>query len=273
MITEFTIYQLTIQGHAANTAKAYAKDLVSFVSYIKLHKQDARWSTITKDDVEAYMTYLANGGMQPASRNRHLAAIGQLYNYMKYKGYDVENPARFIPRAKIAQKVPNTIPVEDLKKAIKHSTGDIAIIIETLLTTGIRIQELLDMKTEDLDAMNNLIKIHGKGMKERLVYTTAENMRNLVRYANGTKGWLFGHLTQEQVRQDIYDSLKNISQAPQLSPHAIRHTFSTEMAKNGINTSSLAQILGHNSIRTTQRYIDFGQQQASAAYSRYQTFA
>lgn len=271
MINEFTTYLVSIRGLSRNTANAYRKDLKTFVTFIRENEKDARWSTITREHLDKYVIYQTERGLKPATTNRHLAAISSLYDYMKREGYKVENPARYESRRKMVETIPNTIPLEDLKKCIQVADGMIKYIIETLLYTGVRIQECLDIRKSDLDAMNNTIKIHGKGMKERIVYTSPENMEHLIKvsqqYTNEQR--VFGYWSQREVRHAIYEVLRPLTTASQVSPHAIRHTFATTMSQAGTNAPTLAKILGHESIKTTQKYIDLGQQRTAAAYESY----
>lgn len=261
MIQEFKTYLIEVKGYSTNTAAAYEKDLRTFVRFCKEYDTSARWSTISREHLDAYLSYQYKRGLKPATTNRHLASIGALYNYMKRQGYKIDNPSRFESRRKIEKTEPNTIPVEDIKKAASKMHGPLKIITLTLLHTGIRIQELLDITRQDLDVQNNIIKIHGKGKKQRLVYTTPENMKDLVREAGQRRldAAIFGSWTQEEVRRAMYIAMRPETAAPQVSPHAIRHTFATETAKAGANAPALAKMLGHESIKTTQRYIDSAQ--------------
>lgn len=272
MIREFQTYLVSIKGCSQNTANSYGKDLRTFVAFIREYDSNARWSTITREHLDAYIIRQSERGLKATTTNRHIAAISSLYDYMKRQGLQVENPARYESRRKEVQRVVNTIPLEDLKKAIETAEGSIKVIIETLLHTGIRVQELLDIKRQDLNAAAHTILIHGKGAKERTVQTSPGNMAHLLEYAKGYRPSepIFMFWDQREVRRAIYNVLKPISQARQLSPHAIRHTYATTMAQAGVNAPTLAKMLGHDDIRTTQKYIDLGQQRTAEAYKAYQ---
>lgn len=271
MIKEWTNYLVTIKGYSRNTSSSYEKDVRAFACHMRTQRADARWSNITRSDIDIYIISMKEAGKKPATINRHLAAISSIYNYMKREGYDIENPARYESRQPIAERIPNTIPVEDIKKAISQVDQNMGLIIETLLTTGIRIQELLDMTPRDLRPQDNTIKIKGKGGKERLVYTTPENMSHLLNYTGPLSKFepIFIWWTQRDIRAAMYNAFKGITTARQVSPHAIRHTYATEMAKAGMQAPTLQRLLGHTQLKTTQRYIDFGQLQGRDEYNRY----
>lgn len=257
MIHDFIRYQMSIKGQAINTATAYRRSLWKFARWAKEHKEDARWSNITREDIDAYITDEANRGMAPATTNGDLAAISELYKYLKRQGYEVENPCRYETRRKIAKRQPNTIRMEELIEAYKHSAGTAKSMIGLLMTTGIRIQELLNMRAEDTNPETGAIKIHGKGAKDRTVWTPQEILQEATK-GKPRYGLLFEQ-TQEAARHIIYEALKRYCTAPQLSPHAIRHTYATYLATRGANVTDIAKILGHDNISTTQKYIDMTQ--------------
>ena len=257
MITNFINDLLAIQGYSQHTAIAYRKDLQQFVEFIKQYYNGARWSTISADMIEHYIITLAAGGELATTTNRKLAAISSIYRYFKRHGHAINNPAQFISRRKIAEKIPNTIPVEQLQAAYDNTIGSVKVMLGLLITTGIRIGEMLAIRWEDVDITSNTIKIHGKGQKERLVKVPERQMYE-IKYAyprQNLKDAIF-HTSQFETRVMIYQALTPYCKAKQLSPHAIRHTFATEMAKAGANAPTIAKALGHKNIKTTQHYID-----------------
>lgn len=270
MIQEFLIYLKDIRGYSANTIHAYGKDLTSFVRWMKKHDARATWSTITREDIDAYSVYMAESGMKPASSNRHLASISSLYGYFRRQGLPVDNPCRFASRRKIGANIPNTIPVDELQQAYTHAEGCTKIMIGLLATTGVRISELLSLEWSDIDFYNCSIRIHGKGMKQRIVPTTYESLRLLedIKQHTHADGRLF-HFDQRHARYMIWAALKPFSQAHQLSPHAIRHTMATNMANHGTNVTTIAKVLGHSDIKTTQKYIDMTQADTRKAVLRH----
>lgn len=180
------------------------------------------------------------------------------------------NPARFQSRRKVGHHLPNTIPSEDLQAAYEHSVGVVHVWIGLLSTTGIRISELLSLKWEDIDFKTCAFEINGKGNKDRLVYTTPEYLE-LLKQAyerHPSEGRIFRY-SERDARHMLWEALKPYSRAKQLSPHAIRHSFATSLAKQGVNVATIATILGHNRIATTQKYIDMAQMDCRAVSAQY----
>lgn len=259
MIKAYITYLTTIKGYSELTATAYGKDLRDFAAWLKQRDSGKRWSTVTLYDVDDYIKDLVHRGLKPSSTNRRLSAISGFYRFLKRQGYEVENPCKFESRRKLATTVPNTIPAEDLQRAYDNAHGAAKIMLGLFCTTGIRLQELLDLTWNSIDFKTNELRIMGKGSKERLVYTTAEmleTLRNVKALPGHDDNDKIFTIDQRDARRLIWEALHPYSKAPQLSPHAIRHTFATEAAHQGNNVTTLAQTLGHKRIETTQRYID-----------------
>ena len=257
MIQEYMNYLENIKGYSPNTTSSYAKDLHNFVEWARFNIVGARWSTITITDIDKYITAMSKSGLKPATTNRHLSALSGLFRYMKREGLINDNPCHYESRRKIAHTIPNTIPINDLKMAYENAYGVVKVMLALLISTGIRIQELLDLEWDDINFVDNSLKIHGKGNKERRVYTNIEYLETLrtVYQYQCQKGKIF-LMNQREARRMVFDALKPYTKAKQLSPHAIRHSFATHLANEGVNASTIGAILGHKQLETTQKYID-----------------
>ena len=270
MLTRFENYLRNIKGYSERTCSEYLKDIKAFALWAKAHVKDARWSTLTRSDIDEYITMRAKEGIKPTTTNRELASISALYRYFIREGLLKQNPARFQSRRKVGYHLPNTIPSEDIQKAYANSVGVVHVWLGLLATTGIRISELLSLKWEDIDFKTCALEINGKGNKDRLVYTTPEYLE-LMRQAyerHPTNGRIFRY-SEREARHMIWNALKPYSRATQLSPHAIRHSFATSLAKQGVNVATIATILGHSRIETTQKYIDMAQMNRQAVSAQY----
>ena len=270
MLTRFENYLRNIKGYSERTTSEYLKDIKAFSLWAKANVKDARWSTLTRSDIDEYITQRAKDGIKPSTTNRELSAISSLYRYFIREGLLKTNPARYQSRRKVGFHLPNTIPSEDLQDAYKNSFGVVHVWIGLLSTTGIRISELLGLNWEDIDFKTCALEIKGKGNKERLVYTTPEYL-DLMRQAyerHPAEGRIFRY-SEREARFMLWEALKPYSRAKQLSPHAIRHSFATSLAKQGVNVATIATILGHNRIATTQKYIDLAQMDCRAVSAQY----
>ncbi len=274
MIQVFITYLYEVRGYSERTCDAYRQDLEHFARWAKCQAESIRWSTLTTEQVTEYVKFMTSEGMSAATSNRHLASLSSLYRYFMRNGKVQSNPVRYMERKKLPKQQPNTIPVADLQTAYEHAHGVVKVMIGLLYATGIRIQELLDIHYCDIIWEENTICIHGKGSKARRVYAADEYLQTLHEVYNmtGNRGKVFD-LDQRTARHMIWEALKPYSNAPQLSPHAIRHTFATELAKKGTNVATIANILGHEQILTTQKYINMADLPAKAVCLKLNTLS
>lgn len=257
MIKEYINYLRNIRGYSAETCKGYEKDCRAFARWAATHLNNASWSTIERSDIDAYISEMATAGLMPATTNRKLASVSGLYRYMMREGLKVTNPCKMESRRKVANSVPNTIAESDLKRAYEAANGVTKISLGLLIATGMRIQEMLNLEAGDIDYQSGAIKLHGKGAKERVVYVPNEILNQLgAKLRSCQPRTKIFDMTQRDARYMIWNALQGYSTAKQLSPHAIRHTYATSLAKRGANVTTIATILGHSHIATTQKYID-----------------
>ena len=260
MINEFVIYLRCVRGYSENTIRAYAADLQRFAQWAKEHNKGARWSTTTREDIDNYLEHCNEQELSVSTTNRHLSAISALYRFMQRNGLDVENPCKYESRKKQAQSLPATINPKQLCKAYERAHGIGKVMLGLLITTGIRIQELLDLTYEDIDFENATLRIMGKGSKERIVSTepiALQTLQGLVKDLKAS-GRIF-YMSQRKARSMVYDMLQPYCKGAALNPHAIRHTFATELAKAGESTTTIAKMLGHAHIETSQKYINMAE--------------
>lgn len=260
MLQEFSTYLRCVRGYSENTIRAYCADLRSYAQWAKAHNEGARWSTTTRADLDRYLEHCAQLRLSAATTNRHLSAISSLYKFFQRNGLNVDNPCKYESRRKQAQTLPATINTKQLCKAYERAHGIGKIMLGLLITTGIRIQELLNLTYEDIDFENATLRIMGKGSKERIVSTEPTVLRTLaqMRAELMATGRIF-YMSQRKARSMVYDMLFPYCKGGALNPHAIRHTFATELAKAGESTTTIAKMLGHAHIETSQKYINMAE--------------
>lgn len=257
MIHEFCNYLRSVRGYSANTIRAYESDLRAFSTWAMQNIDGARWSTISRDDLDEFLKHQQEAGLKATTTNRQLASISALYRYFQRQGLLSDNPCKYESRRKQPQTIPATLKPEQIAKAYQRAHGVKKTMLGILATTGIRIQELLDLHYEDIDFETSTIHINGKGSKERMVTTDATVLETLKRVKEDLNafGRIF-YISQRQARYMIYETLAPYCKSIHLNPHTIRHTFATELAKAGENTAAIAKILGHSHIETSQKYIN-----------------
>lgn len=260
MIQDFLTYLRALKGYSENTCQAYKKDLEHFSRYMRQKRPGARWSNITREDIDAYVIDMQKEGKKPATTNRHLASIAALYRYFQRQGQEVKNPCKYESRRKIAETIPTTIPTEAIAAAWRTSQGPAKSLLGIIATTGMRISEVLGLRYNDIDWQTGTITVQGKGNKERVVKTTMAVLDIFKQYGQPEqlrcKIFTIG---QREARRIIYESLRPFTNCRHLNPHSIRHTYATQLAIQGVDTITIAKTLGHKNITTSQKYVDMTQ--------------
>lgn len=264
MIWTFINYLRINRGLSENTCKAYNQALRDFASFINDHHKGTRWSTVSKSQIDEYVVNLVAEEAEPATIKQHISALRTFYKTCMAMGTLNVNPARFVSTPKLKDALPKTIEAEDVKATLDDATvgaqakAAIAIIYET----GIRLQELLDIRPKDIDPKTNSIRICGKGNKERTVY-----------YGELTKAygrcWRGSEHTQRGVRHIVFEALKKHSKAKQLSPHALRHTYACQLLNNGMPLEAISKLMGHSHLETTQVYAKLANKTTQSLYLQF----
>lgn len=265
MIYNFIQYLRINRGLSENTCKAYEDALRSFATFINGEHQGTTWRTVTKQMIDEYVVELVAGASAPATIKQHVSALRTFYKTCMAMGANIENPARFVSTPKLGDELPKTIETEAISAALRDETvpaqakAAIAIIFET----GIRLQELLDLRSGDIHPDTQSITVRGKGKKQRTVYY-GELTRKYGRCWRGEQH------TQRGVRHMVYNALKPYSKAQQLSPHAIRHTFASELLNNGMAMEGIRVLLGHEHLETTEVYAKLANRTTRQLYLQFQ---
>lgn len=258
MIAEFLKYKMQVQNLSEGTVKEYGKNLRAFATWESVHHPNTGWSQVTKQHIEEHMIAMSGARMKPRTIQLRVAALRSFYNYQMSQGRMKQSPAKYVQMPKAGQQLPATVSLEALTRYMMKPASTLATLETQALTallveTGIRIQEALDIKPADIDKRQHSIKVNGKGNKQRVVYygeMTAAKMNALAAHIDYTQG--FFHRDQRQYREMMTNELKGIIEY--IHPHMLRHTFATEMLKNGTPLKYVSELLGHESVKTTERY-------------------
>lgn len=265
MITTFANYLRSNRGLSENTVRAYEQGLHDFARYVNEHHRGTTWRTVSKQLIDEYVVVMVADEAAPATIKQHISALRTFYKTCMAMGAEVENPARYVSTPKLGVTLPKTIEREAISQALADSSVDaetkaaIAIIYET----GVRLQELLDLRAGDVNRESQSIKVRGKGDKQRTVYY-GELTKSYGRYWHGARH------TQREVRYKIYTALRPYSNAEQLSPHALRHTYASQLLNNGMSLSAISKLMGHKHHKTTEVYAKLTNRTAQQQYLEYQ---
>lgn len=244
------------------------------------------------DAVREYLAHLSTHSYSAATMARKIATLRSFYKWAHKRGLVETNPMTLIRTPRQAKRLPKAISVEQIEQLIATpDDGDVLgardrAMLTTLYFTGLRVSELVDLNIEDLDLENEMIRVRGKGKKERLVPIIRnaqvairhyiEVLRNDARFAHcwgpGATGKpLFinkhgGRLSSRSVRRKLDKYLREVGLDPAISPHTLRHSFATHMLDNGADLRSVQELLGHRSLSTTQTYTHLTTQRLRKSY-------
>ena len=276
------------RGLSANTITAYKQDLSSFIDFLQKENLTS-WPT-KAIDIDAFLAEQRDQKKATSSISRLISSLRKFYQWLVRQNIQKLNPMLEIDSPKKRRPLPvalTTVEVTDLLKQpdIKKKLGlrDRALL-ETLYATGIRVSELINLKFTDLHEELKLVKVFGKGSKERLIPISKvalswinsykEKVRDpLILKVGKNTDFIFlnsrgGSLTQQAVWQIIKHYCKLAGIQKNVTPHTLRHTFATHLLENGADLRVVQEILGHSDISTTQIYTNLSQKHIIQVYEK-----
>ena len=269
----FKNYLKLERGLSNNSIKSYDYDLILFKKFLITNKINDSPLNCKPETIKNYL-YKSFSDKKSISQARSISAIKSFFNYLIFEGYIKDSPISNIESPKQEKKLPKVLTEEEIKKLINsidvnHDFGQRnKTIIEILYGTGIRVSELINLKLSNIFFKENIIKVIGKGNKERFVplgeIASNEmkiyiNNRNRLKIDSKSSDILFLNrygrgLTRSMIFKIISDASKRVGLDKKISPHTLRHSFATHLIKNGADLRSIQLILGHESITTTEIY-------------------
>ena len=259
MIHQYISYLAYTKGYSANTLKSYTQALTQFVNYRKQCDSNARWSTTTAGDVQDYLGWLKKCEKSTATIHLHASAIKGMFRFIVHNGGTIDKAIYHVEIPKMVKSDAATIAPADIEETIADTSLsiDTRLIIALIADSGLRISEVLSLRPLDFDKSAMTITIAGKGGKTRYCYYSkrVQTMLNAYKRDTHRDAQLFPG-DERTIRYNIHMALRKHSNAPKLSPHIIRHTFATEMLSNGLNLAALKKQLGHEDIKSTERYLN-----------------
>ena len=271
-IDNFIRYLEKEKRYPYTTIENYQRDLIKYEDYI--NKNNINYKTINKDQIREYLKYLDEENLSRSTVSRMLSALRHFYTYLLINEKVSSNPFKNIRNPKKEKKLPNFLQYNELQDIfdsidIETSLGlRNRLIIELLYATGLRVSELVNIKIKDIDIKNKEIRVLGKGSKERIVYFGEYAEKYLLEYINNSRRELLkdknssylilinqgNNITSRGIENIIDDVVNKAALKHNISPHVLRHTFATDMLNNGADLKSVQELLGHESLSTTQIY-------------------
>ena len=289
-IARFLRYLGVERGASSHTLKSYREDLFALADY--LADEDGSCpapASITIGELRGFVSALHEAGYAKASIARRLASVRSFFRFGQREGWTKTNPAKALRNPRKSHKLPHWLSTDEVGKLLAAPQGhepaavrDRAIL-ETLYSAGLRVSELVSLSEGDVDFPAGIIRVRGKGKRERLAPIGSHAVRAL-------KSWLkvrdlsprekqgrdapvftnrFGtRLTTRSVARMLEKYLKLTGLDTRTSPHTLRHSFATHLLDRGADIRSVQELLGHKSLVTTQIYTHVSTSNLKAAYEK-----
>lgn len=265
-IDKFIRYLEIERDVSSHTLRAYRKDLEKFFEHIK-----AEPDSIDMMDVRGFIAEQIKEGLNKTTVSRRLACIRSFFKFLYKEGYVRTNPAKLVSNLKVPKLLPRFLSVDDVFSLVEKPEGIGFIpvrdkaILELLYSSGLRVSELSGLNIDDLNIKEYMIKVRGKGKKERIVPVGSKAIdaiksymvervllksKDLALFLNrlGTR------LTDRGVRRIVVKYAKALTFMGQIGPHTLRHSFATHLLQGGADLRIIQELLGHSSLSTTQKY-------------------
>ncbi len=271
-IEQFIDFLKIEQGASSHTLRAYAKDLNELQLFL-----DKKPKEINNLDIRGFLAYLHHKRLKKSTISRKLATIRSFFKYLHREKYVKTNPAKLVSSPKVPKVLPKFLSIDEAFTLMDAPRGETfkptrdKAILELLYSSGLRVSELILLDISDLDMKESIIRVKGKGKKERIIPIGTKAIDAIQNYLperislKKKSPALFlnnrgGRLTQRSVRRILLYYSRMINLKGDLSPHTLRHTFATHLLHEGADLRSIQELLGHSSLSTTQRYthLDIG---------------
>ncbi len=266
------------RNYSPHTLDGYGRDLEQFRAYVGREGREevevARIDHLTIRDFLGHLYALGNGKSSVA---RKLASLRSFFKFLHARGEIDANPARLLQTPRLPKKVPPLLSPRELESVLELPPADQErgirdrAVLELLYGAGIRVGELVALDVEDVSLGDRLIRVRGKGRKERIVPFGRTAEQRLRDYLDVRSRWLArrrsvrnpralflnlrgGRLTARSVQRNLSDYLRQGARQLKVHPHLLRHCFATHLLNNGADLRAIQELLGHASLSTTQRY-------------------
>lgn len=256
-------------GMADNSVEAYLLDVEKFAQYYKKNIIN-----IKPEEIISYMAFMRRTGLSLETILRRLSGLSCFYDYLLIEKEIKVNPVEFVSKPKKWDKLPEFLSFEEVEKILEYSDLSSAkgmrdtLMLETMYASGMRVSELIAVKTTDIDYKRGFIKVIGKGSKERIVPIYDSLLVKIEDYLpirhnyfikDRDEGWLFPNkngsfLTRQYVWQWVKEICLKSGIKKHVSPHTLRHSFATHLLSGGADLRTIQIFLGHTNITTTEIY-------------------
>ena len=284
IIEDFLRYLLIDKNYSNNTIESYKEDLIKFRDFFK----NKSINEIDIDDLKKYVKYLNDLNLNELSISRSISCIKSFYKYLNIEKIIDNNPSDSLYLPKVRKKLPNILSEEEVDKLLNINLVDCfsyrnKAMLEVLYATGLRVSELVNLKMENIDFEQDIIRTFGKGNKERVIpigeyaryylnLYLKEHRNQMLKHGNNEYVFLNNH-GKNMTRQGFFKIIKAIASEKginkEISPHVLRHSFASHLLKHGADLRTIQELLGHSNVSTTQIYTHISNEELKENYKNY----
>jgi len=272
-LKDFETYLRLEKSLSSNSIEAYLHDITSLREYFSGEGRNKKPAEITYNDLQDYIHWLNSSNPNPRTQARMLSGIRAFFRYLLIEGVISENPSALIESPKIGFHLPEVLSLAEIEKLI--DTIDLSkpeghrnkAIIETLYGAGLRVSELVNLRLTDIHKAEGFLVITGKGNKQRMVPIGSKALKAIELYLEQRRRFRVIHdenivflnrrgrkLTRVMIFTIIKDLARKAGIRKKISPHTLRHSFATHLIEAGADLRAVQEMLGHESILTTEIY-------------------
>jgi integrase/recombinase XerC len=291
-VQEYKNYLLVEKNASSNTLDGYLNDITQFQDFLKhsghaVESSSIQIETIDRLAVRSFMGYLYEKKYSATTMRRKLSTLSSFFRFLCREGYVKNNVANTVPAPRMQNKLPAYFSVDDMFRLLQLPQGEGFLpvrdraLLELFYSCGLRISELVGLTLENTNLDSRMVKVLGKGGKERLLPLGRQCVGALKTYLNarmdktqkpGTDQLFLNHrgagITVRGVRKVVDKYIKQGNFAGGVSPHSIRHSFATHLLEGGADLRSIQELLGHSSLSTTQKYTHLTLDRLSETYDK-----
>ena len=288
LINKFTEYLIIDKKYSDNTIKAYNNDLKKYKNFFK--NKDI--NKIDETSIREYLKYLNKENNDTRTISHNISTLRSFYKFLLIEKILKNNPMEYIELPKTKKTLPKTLSIEEIDKLLDINLTDSfsyrnKAMLELMYSSGLRVSELINVSIHDIDTSNCIIRIMGKGSKERIVplgdyaikyieLYLKEHREKLIKRELNDYLFLNNH-GKKMTRQGFFKILKGIAREKNIktefSPHTLRHSFATHLLNGGADLRSIQEMLGHSDISTTQIYTHVSKEKLKENYNNFHPHA
>lgn len=280
ILKEYLEFLHVEKGLSTNTIEAYRRDLVYFFDFCKNNRKITT-DKIDRSDINAYILKLHKENYSPSSITRKIASFRGFFKWLCANGYCKKNPTATIEQPKLPKKLPKVMSIEELNRILNSDLNEEeSLIIELLYGCGLRVSELVNLSTNDIELKSKYLQCCGKGSKERIVPFGKKAQSALKQYLKHRDYIILKNKIQNEkflfikesgkrlTRQDVYNFIRKQGEKihKHISPHTLRHSFATHLLDNGADLRVVQELLGHSDVSTTQLYTHITKKRLKEVY-------